>query len=157
MRLSHPRPDETTAPEPPAVQQAEEARRRLRTELRGLAANLISVSRGAGKPWALCSEVDAVARDLETYRRVIGGYPSPEELSTMVRLGDAPRKPTPRSTDEMDWALSLSAAVRGGLRIAAARLLDLPTEEVAGETELYHGINGMEALRIARNAGRLPR
>ena len=157
MRLFHPRATESAAPEPPAVELAQEARRRLRTELRGLAANLMSVSRGGGKPWALCSEVAAVEREFETYCAVIGGYPSSDELSTMLRLGDAPEKPTPLSREELEWALSLTAAARGGLRIAAARLLDLPTEEVAGETELYHGINGLEALRASRNAARLPR
>lgn len=156
MRPSHPRANESTAPEPPAVRQAQEARRRLREELRGLAANLMSVSRGGGKPWALRSEVAAVEREFEAYRAVIGGYPSSEELSTMLHLGDAPQKPTPPSKEELEWALSLTAAVRGGLRIAAARLLDLPSEESAGETELYYGINGMEALREARNAVRPP-
>ena len=152
MRLSHPRETKPIAPEPPAVQKAQEARRRLCRELRGLAANLMSVSRGAGNPWALCSEVAAVEREFETYRVVIGGYPSCEELSTMMHFGEAPRKPTPLSREEVEWALSLTAAVRGGLRIAAARLLGLPSEEVAGETELYYGINGMEALRSARHA-----
>ena len=147
MRLSHPRANEPIAPEPPAVQKAQEARRRLCKEVRGLAANLMSVSRGAGNPWALCSEVAAVEREFETYRVVIGGYPSCEELSTMMHFGEAPRKPTPLSTEELEWALSLTASVREGLRIAAARLLDLSSEELAGEIELYYGIDGMEALR----------
>ena len=61
------------------------------------------------------------------------------------------------SREQFEWALSLRAAVRGGLRIAAARLLELSSEELAGETELFYGINGLEALRRARNDGQLLR
>jgi hypothetical protein len=156
MCPSHAQADKPTSPEPPVVQQSREARRRLREELRRLAATLMSVSRGAGKPWAIYGEVVAVQEGFERYRAVIGGYPSPEELSAMLHLGPALESQTPLSRRQIEWALSLRAAVSGGLRIAAARLLNLPKEEVAGETELYHGINGMEALRSARNTAQQP-
>ena len=151
-------PADTSPPlEPPAVQRAREARRRLQESLRRLAATLMIVSRGAGQAWAICSEVGAVQKEFENYREAIGGYPSPKELSAMLHLSPALERQSPLSTEQLEWALSLKAAVRGGLRIAAARLLDLPTEELAGETELLYGINGLEALRSARKAGQLPR
>ena len=143
--------------EPTAVQRSRAARSRLREKLRELAASLMSVSRGGGKPWAIFSQIVAVQQAFESYRAAIGGYPTSEELSTMLHLSPTLDRSPRLSREQFEWALSLRAAVRGGLRIAAARLLELSSEELAGETELFYGINGLEALRRARNDGQLLR
>lgn len=157
MPPSHPYADQSPPQEPPAVQRAREVRRNLRESLRKLAATLMIVSRGGGNAQAISGEVAAVHQEFERYRETIGGYPSPRELLAMLHLSAVLEEQTPLSSEQLERALSLNAAVRGGLRIAAARLLNLPTEELAGETELLYGVNGMEALRPARNAGRPPR
>ncbi|HEY0625940.1 MAG TPA: hypothetical protein VGD10_04325 [Allosphingosinicella sp.] len=96
-------------------------------------------------------------QEFESYRAAIGGYPSPEELSAMLHFGDAPEWPAPHLKERIELAMSLRAAIGGGLRMAAARLLNFPKEELAGETELYFGINGLEALRAARDGSQSPR
>lgn len=68
--------------------------------LRKLAANIIRVARGAGRPWEVGQQCQHVVESFEAYKEVCGVWPSSEEVQETLsarskitdRLKDEPRK-----------------------------------------------------------------
>lgn len=123
-----------------------EAAQDVEWRLRELAANLLRVIRGAGKPYDLPQDAASFVRAVVAYQEAAGhGVPS-DELSAM--LTDAVDQDIDRAQgDESDRAYAERKIMRGCLQIAASRLLGQRTQESAGDSELYDGARDLEAWR----------
>lgn len=141
--------------------QKELARRRADAELsppfRTLAANLLRVVRGAGRPEALGEQMFACLEALQRYQQAHGAIPR----ARVLRLALDPEE---ASFETGNWAelqdqealkwLSMSGQpekleaerklLRGALQICASRLVGQHTQEIVGEHELYSGVHLMK-------------
>jgi hypothetical protein len=115
--------------------------------LRDLAANLMRVTRGAGRPHYVGRQAQALVEALSEYRDAIGYFPSPEEIANALAIERSPERIEQMSDEEFDLFRAEHAIVRGSLQIVASRLLDQKTQETAGEDEMYKGLGEIEAIR----------
>lgn len=115
-----------------------EAERQVDLALRELAANVLRVVRGAGRPYELDRQAIAFAEACEAYREAVGHYPASEGLGAALHVREI-LEPGKWGEQEHEFAEAREAMIRGGLQIAASRLLGQPTQERAGESELFDG------------------
>jgi len=130
---------------------------------RALAANVLRIVRGAGRPEVLGGQMVACMQAVERYREAHGAYPK----AKVLRLALDPEE---ASFETGHWAqiqdeealkwLSMSGQpekleaerklLRGALQICASRLVGQNTQEIIGEHELYGGVHLMkEALTVS--------
>ncbi len=91
--------------------EAEFARTRYEAEirwaLRNLTANLIRITRGAGKPYEIVRQVDELARALRGYHDALGHWPRSDELENALafdlRKLSASTHPTIKRFITRDW------------------------------------------------------
>ena len=133
---------------------AELARRRALEDvdeaLKELAANIMRVSRGAGKPYDLGKQAQSLVVAMIAYKDAVGYYPSSEELTAPLAHGYDEERLDRMSDDHRATAYAEEAMVRGALQIAASRLLGQRTQESAGHSEMYKGLNEIVGLREKR-------
>jgi hypothetical protein len=111
--------------------------------LRTLAANLIDIVRGAGKPLQLSLHVDTFVAALGDFERSMG-HPKARELAEMLRVDIEPKGPAPKSEEEMAELYAQHAIVQASLRLATARLLGQETEAAEALAELHAALTGFE-------------
>jgi hypothetical protein len=97
--------------------------------LRRLTANLMRIVRGAGKPYELMDELDALVTAINEYYQH-----SKQPLNLASMLAMAPEEPI----------LGYDVIVSGALRTVAARILGERTQERLGENEIAAGIRYRE-------------
>jgi len=122
---------------------------------RQLAANLIRVVRGAGRPFQLGDQCADFLNVAQAYRAAHGVWPTEEmhdwlsvssDVDERVRVGGADAAKM-RAVDDI---------IAGSLQMAASRLLSQRTQEAAGKSEMVRGINAREkALDLMRSTMRL--
>lgn len=131
---------------------------------RTLAANLIRVVRGAGRPEALGDQMVACLQALGRYREANGAYPKPTVLRLALDYEEADfdRGHWAQVQDEeaLKW-LSMSGQpekleaerklLRGALQVVASRLVGQHTQEIIGDHELYSGVHEMKEALIVSN------
>jgi len=125
----------------------------LSFNLRELAANMLRVVRGAGRPENLGRQMAEVVALYARYRDQAGAYPSNYDIHQAISLrseGNA-RKHTDK------WSHAIDDIVQGSLQIAASQLLGQSTQEAAGESELMEGVARIEAIREANRLEALER
>lgn len=126
------------------------AEAQLSWALRDLAANMLRVIRGAGRPWLF--ELQAVEflkacqklREIDANRPPADVYP---EALTWRRNRDWSEGADHLCNMEM---LAEESMMAGGLQFVASRLVGQQMQERAGERELYEGFKQIEALREER-------
>lgn len=106
--------------------------------LRELTANLIRVSRGAGKSYEIVRQIAASRDALAEYLSVVGHLPSSAELDDMLRLS---------SNAHNSWARAERTIIRGALQVAASSLVEQNTQKQAGLEEVHRGVDAIEQLR----------
>lgn len=101
--------------------------------VRELAANILSVVRGKGKPDLIAAQAEALVNTIDTHRSIAGCPPSAEEIAAVLNI----------ATKEDRVALLSGArlratqlAISGALNIAATRLSEIRS----------HGPGGVEGL-----------
>lgn len=109
-----------------------------------LAANIIRVVRGAGKPHEVIAQCDEVVKTAIEVREKSGRLPSPESVANTLLLEH-------ERIVEYDsfWAGRQHAVrrmVKGSLQIAASRLLNQQTQILRGESEMEDGFRDLERL-----------
>lgn len=136
--------------------EAEEVRERavesLGWPLRDLAANILRVVRGGGKPDDIAPQCAALIDAFEGYRAVCGPYPSSCDISAALAItlsGGMQARHEPETLRSI-WAQETMVA--GALQIVASKLLDEPSQEAAGRSELYRGVSDLEEARAASHA-----
>jgi hypothetical protein len=118
--------------------------------LRDLTANLMRITRGAGRPYEIGRQAQALVDALIEFRDATGVYPSPDEISDTLAIGRGPEDLEKISDDHLDEIFAERAIIRGCLRIVASRLLDQRLQVSAGESEMYGGIKRLEDIRAAQ-------
>lgn len=118
----------------------------LHWRLRDLAANMMRVARGAGKPYEIGKQCVSVIDAMQSYRNLAGFYPSSGELSEMLNLRQFERDHGLRGS-ESAWYMAEQKMVRGALQMAASTLLGQNTQHAAGSTELFEGFEVIEEIR----------
>lgn len=118
----------------------------LRWLLSDLAANMLRVVRGAGKPFMLGSQMAAVLNEYERYREAAGHYPSDHDIGVMLDYSSR------RDHREDDWSYAIDLIVRGSLQFAGSTMVGQSTQQAAGESELMRGVSEIEAIRAKNRA-----
>lgn len=127
--------------------QRERARQDIVWPLKELAANVIRVVRGAGKPHEIASQAGRVVLAFEAYHDVVGHYPPGHEIQDAINIRYHSEQ---WETDDVDWAVD--QIIQGSLQVAASRVLAQNTQEAAGERELKDGVRSMEKAQEAIRA-----
>jgi len=115
--------------------------------VRELAANILSVVRGKGKPDLIAAQAEALVNTIDTHRSIAGCPPSAEEIAAVLNI----------ATKEERVALLTGArlratqlAISGALKIAATRLGEIRSHApggVEGLTEDDYGEPAPDANR----------
>ena len=125
--------------------------RRVKDELtwalQDLAANLIRVVRGAGKPHFLRDYAVAFLNAIENYKEVTGSSPDPDLLAKILSIERDPAILRQIGDDERLRDSLQRDIVRGSLQIAASRLIRQVVQEQSGDTELMQAINFLHLHR----------
>jgi len=115
--------------------------------LRNLTANLLRVTRGAGKPYEIGRQVQALLEAIVEYNDRTGHFPS-EAVFTESLTAERGPEVMERLSDlqhEEDWAEQ--RIIRGSLQITASRLLGQNTQERHGHHEMLDGFNALKEVR----------
>ncbi len=114
--------------------------------LRDLTANLIRVTRGAGRSHDIRRQMVLVLQAMQAHWDACGMWPSSYELDQMLSIRDDERLDRLNDRD-IEWAFAEFKMVRGALQVAASTLLDQSTQRAAGHTELFDGLRQLERMR----------
>ncbi|HZG10171.1 MAG TPA: hypothetical protein VEZ70_14440 [Allosphingosinicella sp.] len=116
----------------------------LKWPLREMAANLLRVVRGAGKPYEIGSNAATVLRAFQDYRAVVGHYPSSDEIAALLDIKPDPARYEGASDDYISQGFAMQQVMRGGLQLAASTLLDQSTQKAAARSEILDGVDAFE-------------
>lgn len=115
--------------------------------LRVLAANIIEIVRGAGKPLELSRDVDAFTAALGAFEGTTGRHPKAWELAEILRVDLDSGSSAPSSEEEMAEQYARHAIVQASLQLAATRLLKREAEAAAAYGELHKAFSGLEETK----------
>jgi hypothetical protein len=116
--------------------------------LRELAANIIRVTRGAGRAFDISLQAEAFLKAMVEHRNAIGYYPSAADLKQALRIDD-PVSTQHVPADRLDELYPRQMIVRGALQVAASRLLQQGAEQAVGEAEILKGIREFQKAEDA--------
>lgn len=117
--------------------------------LQALTANLLRVSRGAGKPWQIPDDALAVVEATLAYQEAAGIGPSCSETEAALSLD------WPRGTgSEQCFYDAERNMVEGAMQMVASELLGQRTQRSAGSTQLHQGWS-MKLGYVKAHGGRL--
>jgi hypothetical protein len=119
--------------------------------LRNLAANVLWVICGAGKPDQIEAAAEALLDAMTAYRETVGDVLSPETVANALRI-DVPAT-VPKTASEGPRASSHSQQLilRGALQIAAARLSGQHLQAAAGASQLQLGLICLDETQTPRD------
>lgn len=121
---------------------------RLNWPLKELAANMVRIIRGAGRPAELPEQMAKVLERLRDYHDAAGYLPSAHELTEILSIRYARQH-------RDGWTDGVDEIVQGALQIAASQLIGQSTQESAGESELMKGWDAINRWREKNRRGRL--
>lgn len=122
-----------------------QARKLIKGPLRQLSCNIIRVVRGAGKAWEIAGQAVAVLESFEEYRAIVGHYPTDYEIREAISVRT--EAPSGLPAREIEWSYAMEDIIAGSLQMAASRLAGQPTQERAGESEMFKGLIAIEKIR----------
>lgn len=132
-------------------QRVDRAREQVRSALVQMTANLLRVTRGAGRPAAIVSLASDFLQACVEYRDAAALNPDPEMLTDALEWHHDPELLSRLDEFNQRHLDADEKMVRGALQIAASRLLGQSTQEAAGHNELYEGMREWEDMRDRRN------
>lgn len=118
----------------------------------GLAANILRSVRGAGKPYAIGRQAQALIDTMIAYRDAVGHFPSDEELSVALDIEASDERLDQMSNEQQTIVQARHQIIKGALQVAASRLVDQRPQEAAGMTEIDERIRDLEKAREDRRA-----
>lgn len=115
----------------------------VRAGLREVAANLLRITRGSGRPELIVAQITALVGVFAAYREVTGEDLKPSDITEALRLEHI--------TDDEDelwpvWDRAVREMVNGALQVAAAELLGQQAQAATGRRELFAGYRHIEKL-----------
>lgn len=123
------------------------ANENLRWPLRDLAANLMRITRGAGKPYHLVNEINAVVSALNSYKEAFGHFPDSDTLRQTLNISLDEEKEDRLSDRALLWFYAEEKMMKGGLQMAASKLLGQTPQERMGHREVFEGLTEIEHQR----------
>ncbi|MBV8800665.1 MAG: hypothetical protein JO208_12760 [Alphaproteobacteria bacterium] len=130
---------------------SKEAGQEIEHALKALAANILRVVRGAGKPVDLPLQAQRFLTSIMEYHEREGHYPEPELFAETIRLCDYHEHP---GAIYDEWYAAERQIVRGSLQIVASEMLRQLTVCRTGEKEMLEGAEALEAIREKNRRGR---
>jgi len=112
--------------------------------LRELAANIIRVVRGAGRPDDIVDQCNEVLKAAIEYHDKTQRFVSDQSVAMALHL--KPEQIRDYESFEGQRQLALRKMVKGSLQVAASRLLDQRTQENRGESEIFEAYRDLEHL-----------
>jgi hypothetical protein len=120
----------------------------VRNALRALAANIIGIVRGAGKPLELSFQVEAFSAALGAFEKAAEGrHPKAWEFAEMLRVELEPNLATPTTEDDLAEHYAQHAIIQASLQLAAARLLEQDPGAAEALAELHAALSGFEGTK----------
>jgi hypothetical protein len=125
------------------------AEENLKWELRDFTSNLLRVTRGAGKPHEIPSQIRGLAVLID-HAMSLPGRSYTLNLSSMLRY----RSPLEEANlNQENHDISESSVISGALQVVASRLAGQLSQESVGRGEMYDGINSIIRARRKRDFG----
>jgi hypothetical protein len=126
----------------------QQALNQVRDALRALAANIIGIVRGAGKPLELSFQVEAFSAALGAFEKAAEGrHPKAWEFAEMLRVDIEPKLATPTTEDDLAEHYAQHAIIHASLQLAAARLLEQEPGAAEALAELHAALSGFEETK----------
>lgn len=121
------------------------AARAIEWPLRDLAANMIRVARGAGKPHEVLEQCLKVIDRFQEYREAHGFWPGADEVKEVLSIRN---ELLDRVNDEW-WERehAREMILRGALQVCASRLVGQSTQEQRGRSDMMDGVRELELIR----------
>lgn len=120
----------------------------VRDALRALAANIIGIVRGAGKPLEVSFQVEAFSAALGAFERAAEGrHPKAWEFVEMLRVELEPKLATPTTEDELAELYAQHAIIQASLQLAVTRLLEQELGATEALAELHAALSGFEETK----------
>jgi hypothetical protein len=119
------------------------AKQAIQWPLRELAANVMRISRGAGKPYDLLQNCYDIVQCFQEYRETHGAWPSSSDIEEALKF----REDRDYSRPHDERADAIEDVVSGALRMAAGRIVNQKLQADHGENELMRGIERIERHR----------
>jgi hypothetical protein len=108
---------------------------------------MLRVIRGAGRPWEIGSQAQALIESMAEYHGMVGRFPSSEEVASALNIERDPEWMARASTKDRLFDDAKQTVIHGALQIAASRLLGQNTQEAAGRQEFFSGFTDLERIR----------
>mgnify|MGYP006956294673 CR=1 FL=1 len=136
------------------------ARTRASEHFRGalvdLTANLLRVTRGAGKGFEVAEQAASLVQAVRDYQRAHGHFPPALEYQKALSIEE--KRDAASETNQMRQE-AIERIVRAGLQVAASRLLGQRTQETSAEHDIFVGVDEVQAWRaeVNRELGARPK
>ncbi|RUM21510.1 hypothetical protein EFD56_03240 [Rhizobium phaseoli] len=125
----------------------------LHWPLKRLAANVIRIVRGAGRPEELGRQCADVVQAYRDYHEALGEWPSSYLIGDTLSIRH--REYRAKTDRAWEWEDAIHQMVAGGLQVAASQLLGQNTQQRAGESEMFDGLRVIEKQRSENAAARM--
>lgn len=131
-------------------QERERLTQNLEWRLRELTANLLRVCRGAGKPYEIGPQANALVAAFMAFFEATGQFPDNYHLTNMLHRPSALESFREKGLDPTKYRGYLTreeakqTIVRGALQMVASDLLGQTTQIRRGEDELHQGIRALD-------------
>jgi hypothetical protein len=112
--------------------------------VRELAANILSVVRGTGKPDLIAPQALALVHTIEAHRSIAGCPPSSGEIAAVLNIAAKAERVALLNVDHKVELHATQSMISGALLIAASRLTDIRTHApggIEGLTEDDYGVD----------------
>lgn len=116
-----------------------------------LTANLLRVTRGAGKPYEILSQARELLAASKEYGDVVGQAPFFGDIVTVNPRYENLGNIAEVSYSQSNEGYAKDEMLRGALQIVASRLLSQNTQERRGDSELHEGMRRWEEAIAQRN------
>jgi hypothetical protein len=115
--------------------------------LRELAANLMRITRGAGKAHDVMQQMSELAKAIRDYHVTAGMWPSSYEFTHALKVSKDFETVRQWSIENQERENAERLIIRGALQIVASRLVAQTTQESAGHSEMHDGMNELARVR----------
>lgn len=129
----------------------------LRWSLRELAANMMRVVRGTGKPHEIGSQIFGLTEAFQAYKNVAGTWPSSDLIGEALELAYR-FEHLPDRADRDPFYRAEHEVMRASLQVAASRLMRQSTQETRGRSDMHDAMRPIERIRAEnlRKMGKPP-
>jgi hypothetical protein len=130
------------------------AAEQLEYGLRELAANMMRVVRGAGKPYEIAPQIFGLTGLLQDYKEAVGTWPSSYDVGQMLELGYRFEHLAARDDSEDMFHRAEHEVMRASLQFAASRLMEQRTQETRASSDMHDAMRRIEEIRAERRRQR---